>query len=291
MSDDIVLELAELSRLESDYQNKRDALNAEASKAANLRNERNEEVANLIQAAKQYQQARDESNKKVSELKQKKKQIEVSITKAEEERKVLEQEPEETLNVPQIKTPLHVLRREIKGIEWKLQTTVLPIHQEKQLVDRVAELSEKYELAKKSLGHKEKLRRNENEIQYLQSKLRQLHGRIRRTVKESQNQHTKMIDIWKQVDTKKKEADQAHQEFLTIKQNADVEHKKLLEIRTEIRKNRSALYTSRKRRDQEKQKFIQDQLEAKTKVAYDKFKEGGKLSMEEFTILVEKGLI
>ncbi|MHA1838507.1 MAG: coiled-coil protein [Candidatus Ranarchaeia archaeon] len=291
MSDDIVLNLAELSRLENDQQKRRDALNAEASKAAALRNERNEEVAMLIESAKQHQQSRDECNKKVSELKEKKVHLEKSIEKVKNELQALEQEPEDNTNLPRIRTPIHVLRREIKALEWKIQTSVLPIKQEKQLVERVADLSEKFEIAKKSLGRKEKTRRLERDLQRLQSKLRQLHGRIRRTVKESQKHHTAMIDIWKQVDSKKKEADQAHQTFLGIKEQADLEHRKLLEIREEIRNLKASIYTTRRRKEQEKQRYIKEQLEAKTKIAYDKFKEGGKLSMEEFTILVEKGLI
>lgn len=286
-----MIRIAELNRLESELQKRRDSLNSDAGKAAAIRNEKNEEVAKLIESAKAFQSKRDQCNKKVSELKEKKKAIESNLAKLTAEFEDIQKEPDIPEEVPKLRVPIHVLRKEIKAIEWRLQTSVLPIHQEKQLVDKVANLSEQYEVARKSLGHQERLKRNRREFERLESRLRQIHGRIRRTVKESQNQHTQMIDIWNEVDTKKKEADSAHQQFLEIKSQADTEHKKLLEAREEIRKSRSSLYSTRREKEKEKERFIQEQLEVKTKVAYDKFKDGGKLSMEEFTILVEKGLI
>ena len=72
MSDDIVLELADLSRAESEYQQQRDSLNMEASEAATKRNMLNEKVAELIEKAKEFQTLRDSANENVSVIKEKK---------------------------------------------------------------------------------------------------------------------------------------------------------------------------------------------------------------------------
>ena len=149
----------------------------------------------------------------------------------------------------------------------------------------------KYEKARKLHGAKIEFKKAHSKLRRIESKQQHLYNQMRHAVKESQEFHVLMTQSWKDVEAKKKEADKVHKEYLEAKEKADLVHKELQETRDEIKKIRGTMYESRRKKEIERQKFIKERLEQKAKVAYDKLKDGGKLTMEEFTILVEKGLL
>ena len=98
-----------------------------------------------------------------------------------------------------------------------------------------------------------------------------------------------MINLWKDVDAKKKEADEKHREFIEKKTAADKVHEEIQQIRGDTKSLREKVHDSRRQRQHEKEQVVKEHREEKTKLAYNKFKEGDRLTMEEFTLLVEKG--
>jgi len=293
LSDEHVIQLADLSGKEREYVVSRDNLNEEAREVANERNKLNEEVGLLVEKAKKLQVERDECNGKVSELKEKRKELEREVQTAEEAfDKYLSSVQEKVEEKTERRgPPIRILKQRLKSAEWKLQTTVMSKQQENSLVDEIENIQVNLDNALKNLSEYEKKQQFENQVNFMQNKLRRLQGKFRALIRKSQKYHNDMVELWKFVDSKKKEADEKHKQFLVKKDDADEVHEKLQTIRKNSRQLRGKIHESKKKRKFERDKMVKDLVEEKTKVAYAKFKEGGRLTMEEFTLLVEKGLL
>ena len=282
MDDTQVMQLASLSRKEKALREKRNALNDDARKVATSRNQLNDEVSVLIKGAKEQQEKRDNANNSVNEIKEIINNVNKEIQAINEKLPELEEQAKKS---PRGRAPpIGALRRQIKHAEWKLQTTVMSIDKERALVDHIAELEEKYEKARKLHGAKIELKKAYSKIRRIESKQQRLYNQMRYAVKQSQEFHVLMTQSWKDVEGKKKEADKVHKEYLEVKTKADLVHKEIQETRDEIKKIRGTMYESRRKREVERQQFIKERLEQKAKVAYDKLKEGGKLTKGSVTV-------
>ena len=121
--------------------------------------------------------------------------------------------------------------------------------------------------------------------------LRSIRSELRRCSRESRQHHKNMIQSFKNADAKRKEADNAHNVFLQIKGQADDVHKEYVSFVKEIRNlNRTIIRAKYKAQDQER-KAAQARIEEQVEASVSKFKEGKKLSFDEFRALVDRGLI
>jgi uncharacterized coiled-coil DUF342 family protein len=293
LSEENVLQLAELSKKEQELITSRDTLNQEARSLANERNAMNKEVTELVEKAKTAQHTRDECNKDVAELKTKKEEAEAQVEKAQKEVDALgpikkeEEKPQKVRRGP----PIRVLKQRLKAAEWRLQTTVMTRDSEKALVEEIETLQATLDDARDNLSEHERRMQIENNLRRAYNNLDRVQSRYRTLVRKSQKYHIDMINLWKDVDTKKKEADEKHREFIEKKTSADTVHGEIQSIRGDTKSLRDKVHDSRRQRQHEKEQVVKELREEKTKLAYGKFKEGERLTMEEFTLLVEKGLL
>jgi uncharacterized coiled-coil DUF342 family protein len=293
VSEENVLQLAELSKKEQDLVTSRDQMNQEARALANERNGLNKEVTDLVEKAKVAQQTRDECNKDVAELKTKKEEAEAEVDKAQKEVDALGPIKKEEVKPKKVRRgpPIRVLKQRLKAAEWRLQTTVMTRDQEKALVDEIENLQASLDDARENLSEHERRMQIENNLQRAYNRLDRIQSRYRTLVRKSQKYHIDMINLWKDVDTKKKEADEKHREFIEKKTAADKVHEEIQRIRGDTKSLREKVHDSRRQRQHAKEQVVKELREEKTKLAYTKFKEGDRLTMEEFTLLVEKGLL
>jgi len=288
--DQLVVNLSELEKEANELRKKRDKLNTEAREKADRRDELNKQMAELINQVKEHQKQRDVENTQVQDFKVKREEVRKKLAEAKKEvDQIKETEDLEPLPKPPI--PEKVLRRNLKQLEWKIQTEILPTDEEKRLVQEIAILQEQLEEAEAIRALRQERNARFSTYEGLKAEMNHFHKAVIRTAKASQRHHHEMSKLFEQIDAIRKEADQCHKDFIETKKTADGTHKKFIEVIKGKEKHQKSLQSIRQKARVDHFKEVKETIEAKAEIALAKYKEGKKLSLEEFSMLVERGLV
>jgi uncharacterized coiled-coil DUF342 family protein len=129
------------------------------------------------------------------------------------------------------------------------------------------------------------------EISSVQKQLNFLHVQIIDSAKESQIYHNLMNQNFYKVNSLRKQANDFHKQFLESKKKADSFHRDFLAKVSEKNELRDKLKEYKQRIRKQIQETKQANLEESTKKAYEKYEKGENLTLDEFRLLVEKGMI
>lgn len=288
LTEDLIRQLGELKEKANDARKQRDEYNEIAKKYAEERDAKNTVIASLLAQAKEKKSLRDKLNSNVADLKAKREELEKTNEQLLKEYDKLKEELN-TLNPP--KTPLKTLVNRVKDLEWKLQTSVISLEREKDLVKEISELEKLIETKKKAEALKNQIILCKTQIGANKLLLRNIKNGVVSSAKSSQSEHTTMTGIYKQVDDVRKQADEFHNKFVEAKKKADEFHTQYLEARKEMKKIIDQIHQLKLKDKKEREKLIELKLNQMIKTAQEKLKSGEKLSFEEFQVLMEKGLI
>jgi len=282
---DITVELVDLQRKAKLFKEERDKYQSKAKEWARKRDILNSKVGELLNQAQIEKKNRDKYNKKVKILKNEKEIIKNECLqhqiKANRIKNELDKIPPKVLN------KIMKIRNQIKKLEWKYQTNVIKPEEEKEIINQIERLERQLDENKDLLVKLNSLENQLNQIKELQSKVKDKVKEIYKTAEQSQVHHEKMVDIYNQIDNKVRvEADNAHQKFIEAKKAADDCHNKFIEIIPRIKYLRKKLIQNRN--DINK---ISEVVETRVKKALEKMKEGKRLTLDEFQLLVKSGLI
>ena len=156
MSESAEKKIEELSLELASVKEKRHKLNSEAASWAKERNSVHEQVRKLRKEAASIREKRDALNRKVKELKNLREQAKAR----RRERHVQISELREKMRTLLGKKPsqnLRVVQEEIDSLEWKIQTTLLSVKQEEEIITPeipLLEIEEKYDIFLKKLVEK-----------------------------------------------------------------------------------------------------------------------------------------
>ncbi|MDI6858951.1 MAG: phosphoserine phosphatase SerB [Methanocellales archaeon] len=264
---------------------KRNKLNQKASKLSMKRDELNQKARELVIAAQTYKKKRDEYNEKVSEHKAKRDELNEKANKVYARLDKLRKKSNAS------GPSLDELRREIDKLEFRQQTEVLSIDKERQLVERISSLQEKYLKKKEQLEQNIELKTLLEEAQTLWNHASEYHEKVTEYANLAQEQHEKMIATFREVDQIRAEADAVHKEFVKAQETADEMHHEFIKTQKEIR-DFDKLIASLKRKSRENRED-KKKLEARKKAEeiYDQFRKGEKLDTEDLLLLQRSGLL
>ena len=255
----------------NDLKAKRDGLNARVKelspKAADLRKKRDETNAKIAELKAQRDQMRGkgkEFSERIGELK--KSRDELNLT-ARGRFETLEKAYQEELNL--------------------FLTADIPLEHEINIFSRLNELNDRLKATRKA-----------NEIhsvislEYIKGKeiytdMDTLHAKIQTLAQESQKSHEEMIKLYNEIDTLRKEADSYHVQLNEKFKGIAPLRKKISVLKAEIPNLRDELgvYLEQMKEYQlgrDEQKNVGKREQAK-----EKFKKDGRLSLDEFRLLVE----
>jgi len=289
VAEDAVLKLAEISKLTETLREKRDELNTSVQELAKERDRLNALVAEWLVKAREHRDKRDEYNRKVAELKQKRDEVHQQL----QEKIGAREESEDAAQRIQkdISAPAHVLRRKIRDLDWTLQTSVLELKQEREIIEQIAELEAELKVAEDALEKQKESARTRTEIDDLRLLMNAHHTTVLEFARLSQEENQQMIEAYAEVDALRKQADDAHRKYLEIRREADEMHQRFIEARQENGRLKKEISEVRIRHRVEKLHELEERLEQKASEALEKFKRGNRLTMEEFSILMKRGLL
>ena len=273
------------------WRRKREDLNSQVIEKTKLRNQKNEEVKSLISQANEDKALRDEFNEKIADLKNQKQIIEIQLKEYEKIYEEAESKLEPVELPKNMNSQLKKNQKEIKNLEWKLQTQTFSLEEERILVDRIADLDQKIE----GLGEFKSLSQDKIKSYHALRKLRnQMYKTIREMngfVKESRIHHKKMVEAFSKANTVRKEADTIHADIQKIKTQADLIHSEFVEkiklkraLSNKIKKFSQKLQAEQKSRETKA-------IKEKSTNVLQKTKDGKKISFEDFKSLIDLGLI
>ncbi len=292
-TEEIAVNLGRLEETISRLRKKRDEHNKITKEALTQRNEINLEMNELLVKAKEHMIKRDGLNTQVKESKGKRKKFQDDL---QEKKTLMEELTKKEGNVKEgdIRKKRRLMRdltEKVEKSEWNLQTSILSADKEKEMIHNLEKLSEEINKLAADVHVTTSQTQLWREISSIQKQINYLHVKIIDSAKESQIFHNLMNQFFQQVNVLRKKANDFHKEFLDSKKIADTHHKEFLSTvseKNELRKEYKEIQRDVRKKIQDK---IRSNLEENTEKAFEKYEKGENLSMDEFRLLVEKGMI
>jgi len=270
--DELLAQKREYERKLSELTEERNTLNEEAKSQRQIRDELNTGIKENLDSAIEYRDKRDKTNEEVRKYKKLRE-------KTNDKLKTMEWESgrRDIIN----------MEKEIKRIDKTIETKVLDIRKENELIKKVQDLSKKlHEMQEDEKVQKEALELRELSESY--------HLKVVEFSKEAQSNHEKMLEYFQKIDEIRTSADEAHNTFIKIKNEASRKHEEVKETLGQIRKiNRYLDKLNAKKRSVENKATNKKNRKEKEHAIdiYQKFKDGKKLNTDELLLLQKHNVI
>ncbi len=250
----------------TDLKNERDQMNEETKVYRKERDELNQKLKDTLKIALEKRNERDEINKQVRENKDLRNECNEELKKVEWNSG---------------KKEISNIQAEINKIDKTIQTKVLDIRKENELVKRVSDLTKQL---KKIQSDEEE----EKAAEELKEKSETYHQKVVELSDKAQAIHEEMIDYFNQIDGIREDADNRHRDFIKSRNAATAKHEEVKAKLSEIRKVNKfmdqAKAKPRGRKSEEKSDSDKREKEQAEDI-FQKFKDGKKLTTEEFLLL------
>ena len=246
----------------------REAFNREAKEQRKIRDELNSELKENLAKAIEFRDQRNEINKQVEENKK-------ARNKVNDEIKSLEWSSGKKDKIR--------IEAEIKKIDKIIETRVLDIKKENQLVKNANDLRK--ELAEIKEDDKVK-----EEAAELKKKSEEYHAKVVELSEQAQEAHEQMLSYFRKTDEIRTAADEAHKQFIEARKNASAKHEEFKAILSDIHvinKKLGSNKPKRRKSDNKGSSGANKNREEKQRAQeiFEKFKQGGKVSTEEILLL------
>lgn len=179
------------------------------------------------------------------------------------------------------------IHQQIKDLDWKIQTNPLSRIEEEEIISQIRHLEEELLINRKALNLKKEKDELFSTIRELSVRRDTIHRKKVDCVKKSQEYHTKMLELIKEVDKVKAEANLAHKNCIKFNNAVNDIHNHYLGVTHQIK---SITHEIRKIEERTKRKDLDLMIEEQSKKAYEKMKQGKKLTFNEYILLRKKGL-
>lgn len=276
----------ELSSQAETLKEQRDSLDSEAKKWLDRRdalNLKNSESWNEVKANKDK---RDEMNETVKKLKNHGLEIVAQSKKKREEYFALRERANKLLG--RTSQSANSVKHQIDKLDWEIQTNPLSPAEENEIIEQVRLLEKQLLIHKQATGLKDRLMELRAELGVLRIQINETYNQITEFAKRGQEYHKKMLEKIDEIKPLKEEADDAHKRYLECRKAASETHRKYLETVEQIRMLNARI---KEIEDAEYSKRLSKQAETAIETAHKKLKDKKKLTLEEFKLLKEKGLI
>ncbi|ADZ10294.1 phosphoserine phosphatase SerB [Methanobacterium lacus] len=250
----------------------RDDLNENAREFKKTRDELNASIKENLDKALKYRDERDQINKEVRKYKKLRDETNQELKKME---------------YASGRRDILKIQNEIDKIEKTIETKVLDMRKENELVKKVQDLS-------KTLSEMKEDEKVQTEATALKEVSEAHHAKVVEFSDKAQETHEKMLEYFKNIDEVRAKADTAHNTFIETREKASAKHEEVKAVLNEIRKKNKGLdKVKAKERNIESEKSKKKNMAEKevAKDIFEKFKEGKKLSTEELRLLQKHNIV
>ncbi len=262
------------------YMDERNRLNSETKHWSEIRDKHNKEVRELLKDANDKRSRRDEINEKVKAAKEERRVFNKDVRELSLEVRNLKKK-----YLPKDGVPLRKLKKELKALEFKQQTSVLSSSKEKELVDLLGKIRSQIEEKENLLEENKEVRELITQLTDVKEKAETAHKQVEKYADEAQVEHDSMIELYNTVDEIRQKADDAQEKFVKAKLAADEAHNVYISYLNQIRDLEKMISGVRQQKQITKKKEIEEKRQTKIREVFDKLKSGTKLSTEDLMII------
>ncbi len=245
----------------------------------------NNQTKKIWEEIKNLKSRRDEFNGKIKQLKEERTKLNIEAAPKREKLVNLRKKMDE---LPGKKGSAIIIAKCIEELDWEIQTNPLTLTEEKELVSRIKILEEQMLANKETETIRDRLLKLQTDFSSIRIKANDIHGKIVALAKQSQELHEKMLEKIKEVEKVKPEAYEAHQKFSSLRSKADETYENYIETIAKVKAIRQQI---RQEKENEERNRTEAAIIKGTEQAIKKLKEKRKMTLEEFKILKNKGLI
>jgi len=277
--------------------------NAQIKKFIEKRDQLHDKARKTSEEVNLLKKERDALNEQVKLLKQQRNAVRVNVTPLLEEVKTLNEKIDALKkHLPRIGQ--RELQKELDAIEWKIATTTLDLHEEKQLIENVKELEIQLKSYKKiDLQHK-KIKELIAHRKTFDSQADVYHKELTEIAQKSQELHKIIIEKVESIKKDRAEAELLHQSFLKAKEQNNHTYDQIRELisqNADIRGSIKEHYQTRRVEAEAKRKAEEERIKQeltdravkeqaiKEKIgseAREKLNRGEKVSWDEFQLML-----
>jgi len=201
------------------FREERDLLNREKKAVVDQMRGLRDERDHLVQEMRAHRDKRNEFQQKARELIELKRKVRGQVHTS-------------------ISGDLDRLRKDVKGLEMRQQTSTLKLDEEKALLD---DLREKLKELKALEGLRSEQDKIGHEVRDLDASITDLfkvadkeHELVVKLSSEAKERHEKVVGLVTQASALAAEADKKHEEFVKVRTRADEAHEKAMEMRGKV---------------------------------------------------------
>lgn len=291
----------------------------EITKWRTQRDQFKDQIRELREKGLEEKAKRDEINSEVTKLKEDRSAANAQIAELKEKRNSsweqvksirlkLKEIIERRRTAKEKLRPVYPLIKRLEEIDWTIMTTSMSFEKEQALMNDmeniIAEISKTqgdlnleditidFEEAKKQI---EELKVNAQQFHELMLQTvadsALIHSNFKELVQESEKHHQAMQEYFSKIEELRPQEEEAHQNMLAPLKELELLRQGMEEIYKEIRVIEKKFNLIKQMELTKKVQADQQILDSKTEAAYAKYQDGKKLSMDEFGLLMKKGLI
>lgn len=270
-----------------EIRNKLNAINTEKEQWFAKRNDFSQQIKAEIGKIKESAKSRDTLTSSVQEVKKRRDELNKQIAEKIKQAKIMQGSVQNNVEKESSTKPYvnaEEVRRQIAGMEKKIETEGLTFEKEKELMKKIKSMKKQYEEAKKMNESWGKSRELSKEISTLKKEANEKHQAIQETAKESQKQHETLVTESRKIDELRKAEKQAHEKFMELKSQFNELNSQLKALLPEMKEAHEAREADWQRKQKHSEEQKQRTLAEKAKSVEEKLKAGGKknkLTMED----------
>ena len=268
------------------HKNRRNELNALASKGARERNTLNNQTREFVEEAQKNKELRDQFNNEVQSLKDQRNQINEQANLLFDDIEAYKKEHGGIRS-----RGLKELQKQIEHLEFRQQTEVFSTDKERELIEKIKQMKETMREQEAELEQNKEIKPKITQARDLRKQASDLHARVTEVAELAQNHHDLMVDFYRKADKSREEADAAHKNFVEAQESADAEHKYFIACQKELRDYDKVISGLRKKTKKAKVTKEQKAVRKEAEHLFKMFRAGEKLTTDDILLLQRSKLI
>jgi uncharacterized coiled-coil DUF342 family protein len=269
-----------------EHKNRRNELNASASKFARERNTLNNQTREFVEDAQKNKDLRDKSNQDVLDLKAQRNDFNDKANVLFEEIEEFKKE-HGTLKNRGIKE----LQKQIEHMEYRQQTEVFTTDKERELIEKIKQMMAQVREQEAELEQNKEMRTKITEARDFRKLASDLHAKVTEFAELAQKHHDLMVESYRKADKSREAADAAHKSFVESQESADSEHKFFIACQKELRDYDKVISGLRKKTKKVKVTKEQKAVRKEAESLFKNFRAGEKLTTDDILLLQRSKLI
>jgi uncharacterized coiled-coil DUF342 family protein len=269
-----------------EHKNRRNELNAAASKAARERNTLNNQTREFVEDAQKNKDLRDKYNQEVLDLKAQRNEFNDKANVLFEEIETFKKE-HGTLKNRGVKE----LQKQIEFMEYRQQTEVFTTDKERELIEKIKQMMAQVREQEAELEQNKEIRVKITGARDFRKLASDLHAKVTESAELAQKHHDLMVDSYRKADKSREAADAAHKTFVEAQESADSEHKFFIACQKELRDYDKVISGLRKKTKKVKVTKEQKAVRKEAESLFKNFRAGEKLTTDDILLLQRSKLI